>query len=99
MFVHKQTLCFSSEERLWTFTQNQNQLLLDSTRSAERLRPSSGFRPPTCVQEGVGVTADDDVEAADPLGDLLVHREARVTQSDDLVDPQRQQLVHVGLQG
>lgn len=54
--------------------------------------------PPTCVEEGVGVSADDDVDAADLLGDLLVHGEAWVAQSDDLIHAQRREFVHMRLQ-
>lgn len=54
---------------------------------------------PTCVEESVGVSPDDDVDSVDLLGDLLVHGETRVTQSDDLIDSQRLKFVHMQLQG
>lgn len=45
------------------------------------------------------MSADDDVDSADLPGDLLVHGETRVTQGDDLIDSQRQEFVHMRLQG
>lgn len=53
---------------------------------------------PTAVQEGVAVPPDHHVHPADLTGHLLVHGEARVSQSDDLLDSQREQLVHLTLQ-
>lgn len=52
----------------------------------------------TCEQEGVGVSPHHHVHPADPPGDVLVHQEARVTQSDDLVHTYRLQFVHLQLQ-
>lgn len=53
----------------------------------------------TCKEESIGVSPDDDVDSLDLLGDLLIHSEAGVTQSDDLIDSQRPQLFDLQLKG
>ncbi len=52
----------------------------------------------TCKEESVGVSTDDDIDSVHLLGDLLVHKEAGVTESDDLIHAERLQLVHLQLQ-
>lgn len=85
-------------ENIW-LTLNGRKSAQESSSLIGCLGLSDRCTQPTCIKEGVGVSTDDHVDAADLPGDQAINVDARVTQSDDLVDPQRLQLVHDGLQG
>lgn len=53
----------------------------------------------TVVQKCVAVSSNDHIHALHPSGYFFVRNEARVTKGDDLVDPQGDEFVNLGLKG
>lgn len=53
----------------------------------------------TCVQKCVAVSSNDHIHTLHPFGYFFVRNEARVTEGNDLVDPQGDEFVDLGLKG
>lgn len=54
---------------------------------------------PTCVKKSVAVSANDNINSFDSLGDVFIDVEAGVAQSDDLIDAHGGQFLHLLLDG